>query len=502
MEMGSKTSTRPWIAVLLSVLIPPLGIVLLWARTRIGIPMKVFSSLGLIGLAAVYLIVFFGLRAEVDGSGTWPIFYFGTREAHYVELEEDRKDEAELPSLVVPTQSLPTVEAKPVPTSTTAPPAYWTDYRGPNRDGHYKEMAILTKWPDRGLPELWRRPVGGGYASLVVAEGKAFTIEQRKDHEVVAAYDMETGREVWTNSWRAHFQESMGGPGPRATPAWHGGKVYALGAEGELRCLDAASGKPVWSRNILKDNRASNLQWAMAAAPLVVEDKVIVLPGKSVAAYDRLTGQPVWTALDDRQSYTSPMLVTLAGQRQLLIVSARRAMGLTVEDGRLLWEYPWQTSYDINAAQPLVIGENRFYISAGYGHGAAVVEITRNGERFQARTVWENTRMKNKFNSAVLYEGHVYGFDEAILACIDATTGEQKWKGGRYGYGQLLLASGHLIITSETGDVVLVKATPERHQELARFRALDGKTWNTPAIAGGKLLVRNTREMACYRITP
>ena len=242
----------------------------------------------------------------------------------------------------------------------------------------------------------------------------------------------------------------------------------------------------------------------MSASPLVVDEKVIVLPGgvgKSVAAYHKLTGESVWKALDDKQAYTSPMLVTLAGQRQILVVSARRAMGLAVEDGSLLWDYPWVTSYDVNAAQPIVLGENRVFLSAGYGHGAAVVEVARTENGFRTRTVWENKSIKNKFNSSVLYAGHIYGLDEGILVCINAKTGQRAWKGGRYGYGQLLLASGHLIVLTEYGDVVLVKASPERHLELVRFSAISGKTWNNPAMGGGRLLVRNAKEMACFRIS-
>jgi outer membrane protein assembly factor BamB len=317
---------------------------------------------------------------------------------------------------------------------------------------------------------------------------------------------METGHEIWTSSWKADFQESMGGPGPRATPTWYEGKLYALGAEGELRCFEANTGEVLWSKNILRDNQTANLKWAMAASPLLVDDKVIVLPGgrsdNSVVAYHKLTGESIWKSLSDKQAYTSPMLVTLAGQRQLLIVSAERAMGLRVDDGSLLWDYPWKTSFDVNAAQPIVVGENRFYISAGYDHGAALVRVTREESRFAAHTVWETNRMKNKFSGAVLHEGHVYGLDEAILACIEVDSGRLKWKGGRYGYGQLLLASGHLIIITEKGELVLVKATPDEHEELARFSAVTGKTWNNPAIAGGRLLVRNSREMVCFRIAP
>ncbi len=175
-------------------------------------------------------------------------------------------------------------------------------------------------------------------------------------------------------------------------------------------------------------------------------------------------------------------------------------MGITVEDGTLLWDYPWRTDHDINASQPILLGENRFFISAGYGHGAALVEVTSNGDSFSTQEVWKNIQMKNKFTSSVLHEGHIYGLDESILACIDAETGQRKWKGGRYGYGQVMLANGHLIVLTEAGDLVLVPATPDGHKEVARFSALEGKTWNHPAISDGILLVRNSTEMAGYSI--
>jgi outer membrane protein assembly factor BamB len=380
---------------------------------------------------------------------------------------------------------------------------YWTDFRGPARDGRYDELVVQTRWGANGLPQLWKQPVGGGYASFVIAEGRAFTIEQRRAQEVVAAYDVETGRELWTHGWNTEFRESMGGDGPRATPTWHEGRVYALGAEGELRCLDARSGKHIWNRNILNDNGAANLQWGMAASPLIVDDKVIVLPGgrqgKSVVAYNKLNGAPLWRALDDEASYTSPMLVTLAGRRQILVVTARRMVGLT-EGGALLWEYPWQNSANISVSQPIVVGDNRVFISSGYGKGAALVELVAAGKGLTARTVWENSSMKNKFNSSVLHNGYVYGLDEGILSCINVQTGERKWKGGRYGYGQLLLASDHLIVITDSGELVLVRATPDQFAEVARFPALEGKTWNVPAISNNRLLVRNANEMACYNL--
>jgi outer membrane protein assembly factor BamB len=396
-----------------------------------------------------------------------------------------------------------------VPTAASAPPvslrAFWTGFRGPLRDGVYTGGPIRTSWT-RPPRILWKQPVGEGHGSFAAANGLAFTIEQRRSQEVIAAYEIDTGREVWTHGWEARFRESMGGDGPRATPAWDDGRVFALGALGELRVVDAATGTLVWRTDILADNGADNVEWAMAASPLVVDDLVIVLPGgpngRSVVAYDKRTGQRRWSALDDDQAYTAPMVATLNGRRQLVIVSARRAAGLTLDGGRLIWEFPWRTDHDVNAAQPIVLGSNRLFLSAGYGHGAAVIELTPAGDGDTARVVWQNTRMKNKFASSVLHDGHIYGFDESILGCIDAATGELRWKGGRYGYGQLVLAGDQVLVLTERGELAVVKATPASHQELALIPVIEGRTWNHPALEQGRLLVRNGNEMAAVDLRP
>ncbi len=497
---------NPQVIWLCLVLFPPAGLIMLWVRKG-GLGIKLLGSVAAIAFGFVHLYYFWGLRVQMDGGMRRPRFMFNNPDAHNREIERLHREEQSVDASQIqakaPVAEVPafTGESEPKP---AAPPSYWTEFRGPGHSGMYAESRIRTEWPTGGLPLLWKRPVGGGYASVVVAEGTIFTMEQRRQREVVAAYELTSGREKWIHGWNAEFRETLGGDGPRATPLWYEGRLYALGATGEFRCLDARTGIRIWSRNVLADNEAENLPWGMAASPLIVEDKVIVLPGgkggKSVVAYDRLTGVPVWKVLDDRQAYTSPQLVTLAGKRQILVVSANRIVGLTVEDGSLLWEYPWVTQNGINITQPIVTAENRFYISAGYDHGAALVEIAATGNGLEARTVWQNNRMKNKFGTAVLFEGNLYGFDEAILACLDAATGELRWKGGRYGYGQILLASGHLIISSETGDLALVMATPEKYQELTRFPAVSGRTWNVPAIAEGRLIVRNTTEMACFDV--
>ena len=380
--------------------------------------------------------------------------------------------------------------------------AYWTDFRGPNRDGEYREGPLRVDWPASGLTPIWKQPAGAGYASFVIARNRAFTIEQRGSNEVVAAYDVASGRELWTNAWPAEFRESMGGDGPRATPTWFDGRLFALGATGELRALDEGNGKVIWRTNILSDSGAGNLPWGMAAAPLVVGDAIVVLPGgpanQSVAAYDRATGKRLWSTMGDMQAYSSPMLVTLLGVPQIVFFSSSRLVGLSADGSKELWEYPWPVMNGINATQPIVVGDNRLFLSSGYGAGAAVIELSKASDRLTVREVWRNTRMKNRFASSVLHEGVIYGLDESILAAVDANTGELKWKGGRYGYGQLLLVNGRLIVLTEDGDLALVRATPEKHDELSRFHVLDGKTWNVPAIAGGYLLVRNLAEMAAF----
>jgi outer membrane protein assembly factor BamB len=396
-------------------------------------------------------------------------------------------------------------------TQTTATPdspvpqrrPYWTAFRGPLGNGIYDERPVLTRWPEGGLKPVWKQPIGGGYASFAIARGRAFTIEQRRAQEVVTAYDVETGRELWAHDWEGEFKEWMGGDGPRATPTWADGHVYALGALGELRCLDERTGAPIWRVNILDDNAASNLPWGMAASPLVVDDLLIVLPGgrpeRSIAAYDRRTGARRWSSLNDKQAYSAPLLATIEGTRQVLVLTATRLVSITPDDGRLLWEYPWPTANDINASQPVILPPgNRVLLSSGYGHGAAAIEVTKQSGGFATRLLWENTRLKNRFSSSIEHEGFIYGLDENILTCLEAATGEVQWKAGRYGHGQFVKASGHLVLLTETGDLVLVRATPDAHQEIARFPVLDGKTWNHPAIDDGRLLVRNLAEMAMF----
>jgi outer membrane protein assembly factor BamB len=476
-----------------------------------------FAAIPVAVFAVFYL--FFGLRVELSGGG-FPRLVFATDHDTQAEIIARHRaaqraaapaaDAARQPAPLTPVVDAESSPSAAAPVATDAPalgapaplPPYWTDFRGPRRDGHYRERPLLPEWPAGGLTPMWKQPSGAGYASFVAAHGRAFTIEQRGREETVAAYDVDTGRELWTHSWPALFRESMGGDGPRATPTWSDGVLFALGATGELRALDDATGRQLWRTNILEDADAPNLPWGMAGAPLVTRTFVIVAPGgsngHSIVAYDRATGRRAWSSQNERAGYASPMLATLGGREQVLVFTGVGLLSVAPEDGARLWFHPWRTNADINAAQPVVISENRVFLSSGYDVGGAVLEISNAPGGFTAREVWRNNRMKNRFASSVLHDGHIYGLDESILACIDAATGELKWKGGRYGYGQLVLAGDRLIVLTERGELVLVAANPERHEELARFSALEGKTWNPPAIADGVLLVRNIQEMAAF----
>ncbi len=495
-DTASIKQARPLRLRLATWLFPPAGLVLLW-REPVSFWRKLFGTLGIalysVVWAALILTVFVKLHVlHVEWQGGFPPKI--TRKVtlpDYDAVERSRATQAKAP---------------PIAPAERTGSTYWSDFRGPKRDGHYTEQPILTEWPKDGPKVLWRQPIGGGYASFVVAKGLAYTIEQRREKEVVAAYDLATGLEVWSHSYVARFAESMGGEGPRATPTWHDGKLYSLGGEGDLHCFDALTGKVLWKRNPLNDAKAPVLMFGTAYSPLVVDDKVILLPGGqngwSIVAYQKDTGDVLWHTQDDKAAYTSPVIVEFGGQRQMIVVSATRVKGVTIEDGKLLWEFPWVVSYENAIAQPVLLGKDRFILSAGYGTGSLALEVKKNGEKFTAQQLWRNKFLKNKFTSSVFHEGYVYGLDEDILTCLDAETGKRMWKDGRYDYGQILLASGHILVLAGNGDLALVKATADKWTEVARVPLLNGKTWNHPVISEGKLLVRNAVEMICLDLRP
>ncbi|MCG8405025.1 MAG: PQQ-like beta-propeller repeat protein [Phycisphaerales bacterium] len=381
----------------------------------------------------------------------------------------------------------------------------WPAFRGPRRDG-VADATISLDWNKTPPKEIWRQPIGEGYASFVVGHGRIYTIEQRRGHEAVTSYDLKTGRELWIYRYEASFEETLGGDGPRATPTLHGNKLYALGAEGALNCLGALTGERYWGTNILADFGAENLTWGLSGSPLIVDNKVIVTNsgkgGDSILAYDAERGTLLWKTDAGQQGYSSPMLATLNGRRQILNFAAYSLHGIDPETGDVIWSLPWKTQYGINCSQPLLPGGDRLFISSGYGYGCALIKIESVKGAIQPRKLWSNSKMKNKFTSSVLHNGFIYGLNERVLGCLDLETGERKWKGGRYDYGSILLVGNHILVLSEDGRLALVKADPKQFQEIARIQILEGRTWNNMALAGGLLFARNHKEMVCYDLRP
>jgi outer membrane protein assembly factor BamB len=351
---------------------------------------------------------------------------------------------------------------------------------------------------------VWRQVVGPAWSSFAVEGDIAVTQEQRAGDELVVAYDLPTGRPLWSHADKARYETVVAGVGPRATPTIAGGRVYAQGATGILNALELRTGRLLWSHATVGENGASEPTWGKSGSPLVVGGRVVVsvggTEGRSLVAYDARSGEKAWAGGHDGASYSSPLLVTLAGRPQIVIFNQGSVAGHDPDTGALLWEHPWPSEQP-NVAQPLPLGGDRLLFSAGYGVGSKVFAIASDGSTgLHATLEWESPRLKSKFANLVFHDGFVYGLDDGVLTCLDPATGERRFKGGRYGHGQILLVGGLLLVQTEEGEAVLLEPSPDGARELARFPLLDGKMWNPPALVGSRLLVRNDREAALYEL--
>jgi outer membrane protein assembly factor BamB len=365
-------------------------------------------------------------------------------------------------------------------------------------------IPLRCDWVRPPPRTIWRQPIGLGWSAFAVSGQHAITQEQRGEDELIVCYELQTGHALWAHTNRVRFSEALGGDGPRATPTLHQGHVYAMGASGILDCLEEATGQLIWSHDVLRENHLSNLTWGKSCSPLLAHDLVVVTGGeqreKTLLAYEAATGKPVWQAGRDRASYCSPLLASLCGQEQILMVNGHSVTGHDPHDGEILWEYAWPGELD-KATQPLVVDTNRVFIAAGYGVGCAMLKIERSAAGgWSAVALWKNRNLKPKFTNLVRRGHYVYGLDDGVLTCVNLEQGNREWKEGRYGHGQILLVDDRLLIQAESGDVVLVEISPERPQERTRFQALRGKTWNNPVLIQALLLVRNDQEAACYRL--
>lgn len=390
----------------------------------------------------------------------------------------------------------------------SAPALDWPQWRGLQRNGISAETGWRTAWPKDGLPCVWKAEVGTGYGTVSVSQGKLYVMGNTADQDTVYCLDATSGKQVWKYTYPCPAKDPNGYHGVRSTPTVDGNRVYTTSRQGQLFCLDAATGQVKWSKDFVKDYGAKAPTWGFALSPLVEGNLLIVEPGgpgAAVVALNKENGQNQWKAGNDAASYSSPFAFDLKGERCVAVFDAAAAVGRKVKDGAELWRLPWKTSYDINAATPIVEG-SRLFLSSGYGSGAAVYDLSVS----PPAEVWKNKNMRNHVNSCVLWKGALYGFDESTLKCLDFATGKVNWEEKKYGKGSLIVVDGKLILYSERGQLGLAEAVPDGYKELAFVKAVEVRasypggaakqTWANPVLANGRIYCRSQDDLVCLDV--
>ncbi len=383
--------------------------------------------------------------------------------------------------------------------------ADWPQWRGPNQDGVSLETGLATSWPEDGPKVLWRLPLSGGLSAIVVADGIAYTMNASDEGEFVVAIDPEKGSILWTSRCGDLFEDEEYGNGPRATPTVADGRLYALGGAGALVCLDAKTGEKQWGFNVVEKSGAENAEYGASASPVVVDDKLVVVAGesegKSLVCLDAKSGETIWTALDDKAGYATPLVTEVGGVKLLAVFTAEGIVGVGLDDGTEFWRHPWETTMDANVATP-ICHDGKLFISTRNSTGSALFELSLDGETPKAEPVWQSRSMKNYISTSVLVDGHLYGFNATRLTCVDLESGDALWRASGFNKGSLIAADGKLIILGERGNLALAEASPEEYREISKFQLFDTITWIVPTLSDGKLYARNEAEIVCLDLLP
>jgi outer membrane protein assembly factor BamB len=383
----------------------------------------------------------------------------------------------------------------------------WTTFRGPERDGVIHGTTIATNWGVTPPTPVWKHSVGPAWSAVLVVGKRLYTQEQRGTKEAVVCYDSDTGEQLWVHEDVARFDEQVSGPGPRATPTFANGLLYSVGGTGMLNCLDASTGAVLWKRDIREASGAQIPMWAFAGSPLVAGELVVVYAGgdggKGLLAYRAQTGDLVWGVPAGNSSYSSPQLTTISGGPQCLMLHDSGLTSVDIATGKKLWETGVAMKGAPRTGQPRLLDGNQLLVAALGGLGCSLIEVSKKGDQWSAATKWESKSLKPEFPDFVVHKGYAYGFDVGIFCCIDLAEGKRLWKEGRYGRGQVVLLADQelLLVSTETGQLVLLAADPNVHKELSSFQAIEGKTWNYAAVRGNRVFVRNAQEMACYNLS-
>ena len=382
--------------------------------------------------------------------------------------------------------------------------ADWPQWLGPNRTGISSETGVLTTWAKDGPAVVWEKELGEGFSGISVADGRVYTMFSSGEAEFVICLNEETGREIWRFKTGDKYYERQGGNGPRSQPTVDGDRVFVLSAEGWLYALNAKDGKKLWLVDLYDGLGSRVPKFGFSTSPLVEGDLLLLEVGTrqgTFIALDKTNGNLKWASQRDIVSYSSPIAVDIAGIRQVVFVSGEAAVGLSPTDGTLYWRFPWSTSYDLNIATPIFVPPNHIFISSGYDHGAALLQIEPQGDGLSVKKVWESRGMKNHFGTSLLIGDYIYGFDNAILKCIEAKTGKEQWRHRGYGKGTLIYADGQLIILSDKGKLALADASPTEFREKASAQVLSGKCWTPPTLANGKIFVRDMHRIVCMDVS-
>jgi outer membrane protein assembly factor BamB len=388
----------------------------------------------------------------------------------------------------------------------------WPQWRGPQQDGISRETGLLAKWPEKGPTELWRAPLGKGFSGVSVVGERVFTLFGSAEGEFAAAFNVADGKTLWKTRLSDLLKNGAYGDGPRATPAVDSGWVYVLSGQGTLKCLRASDGSPLWAADLGREATLAGgkpPEYGYAASPVVIGDKLVVVAGlrkgMSLIAFDKATGKRPWAALDDKIGYSTPREVTIDGVGQIIVLMGESLVSVSPKDGKELWRQEWKTEQDANVASPVVSG-NRLFISTGFSTGCALFELSVKGGKPAAEKLWANKDMKNYLSTSVLVDGHLYGFNNNKLACLDFRTGKAQWNtsgtdpANSFNRGSLIAADGKLIILGEKGLLAMAEISPDSYKELAKFQFCDERTWTVPTLSGGRLFVRNEKELACLKV--
>lgn len=383
--------------------------------------------------------------------------------------------------------------------TTAAMAADWPQFRGPNADGVAPQAMMNADWKTHAPKEMWRISMSDdGFAGPAVANGRLYIIDHKGDQDVVRCIGMADGKDLWTFAYNDLANANFGFS--RATPTVRDGKVYTVSYQGKVHCLDADTGKVVWKMDMVRQLGGQMPGWGFAQSPVIDGEKLIVCPGAptgSVVALDRNTGRVIWKSGTDKAGYSTPVIGMINGVKQYIVFSGTSLNGYG-EGGKLLWTVPWKTSYDVNAAQPIVLG-NGVFISSGYGIGCAIIQIEGN----KAKPIWKTPAMQQQFTSAIVHEGLIYGTtDPGELVCLNPKTGQTLWRQGGFEKGGVVATDAELIaLTGNEGELVLTELSPKGYRELGRTRPVGGQSWTAPILADGRVIVRNKQALVCLDVT-